>query len=356
MHSHSEEKTPSRRAFLQTAALGAAGIAGAAGFASRAHAIPKAPDKSKVSFVTGGDRRDNITKALEPFKDVIAKGIEGKQVVIKVNMAATYIPLTATHPDAVRALLDFLKPMYKKKIVIAESTASDEGAQKLFDHYGYGPVRKEYNVEFIELNDQPTSPFHILGKNLEPQKIELINTFIDPKNYIFSITRPKSHNAVVVTLGLKNTVMGSPLKVYKKISYKGMMHGRGPWWLHYNLYTVAQAVRPHFTLIDGFEGCEGDGPTKGEPVDHRICLAGSDVIAVDRIATDLMGVDMADVGYLNFCAEGGLGNVDKAKIDIIGKEDPAKFVRKYKMHQNIDWQMQWRKELPVQPDKKYGVG
>jgi len=48
--------------------------------------------------------------------------------------------------------------------------------------------------------------------------------------------------------------------------------------------------------------------------------------------------------------------VDKAKIDIIGKEDPAKFVRKYKMNQNIDWQMQWRKDLPVQPDKKYGVG
>ncbi len=161
---------------------------------------------------------------------------------------------------------------------------------------------------------------------------------------------------MVVTLGLKNTVMGSPLKVFKKISYKGMMHGRGPWWLHHNLFTVAQTVRPNFTVIDGFEGCEGDGPTKGEPVDHRIALAGTDVIAVDRTVTDLMGVDIADVGYLNYCAEGGLGNVDKAKIDIIGSADPAKFVRKYKMHTNIDWQMQWRKDLPVQPDKKNGVG
>jgi uncharacterized protein (DUF362 family) len=345
---YQEQASCSRRSFITAAAAGAAGAALGAGSAfGSGKLFPAAPEVSRVSFVTGNDRRDNITGALAPFADEIAKGIEGKQVVIKVNMAATYIPLTATHPDAVRALLDFLAPMYKQKVVIAESTASDEGAQVLFDHYGYGPIRKDYKVEFIELNEQPTSPYFILGKNLEPLSIPIIDTFRDPKTYIFSVTRPKSHNAVVVTLGLKNTVMGSPLKIFKKISYKSMMHGRGPWWLHYNLYTVAREVRPDFTLIDGFEGCEGDGPTMGEPVDHRIALAGPDVIAVDRIATDLMGVDMADVGYLNFCAQAGLGNTDRAKIKILGREDPAKYVRKYKMNKNIDWQMQWRKDLPL---------
>ncbi len=349
MESKSMDGNTTRRGFLRGATIGTAGMAFGAGMLpGAARALPKAPDQSKVSFITGTDRKRMIIEALEPFKDQIAADIQDKQVVIKVNMAATYIPLTATHPDAVAALLDFLEPIYKKKIIIAESTASDEGAQKLFDHYGYGPVRKAYNVEFIELNEQSTSPFFILGKNLEPQKIQLIDTFTDPKNYTFSITRPKAHNAVVVTLGLKNMVMGAPLKVYKKISYKAMMHGSGPWWLHYNLFLVAQAVRPDFTVIDGLEGLEGDGPTKGEPVDHRIVLAGQDVIAVDRIATDCMGVDLADVGYLNFCADAGLGNTDLNRIRIIGSEKPSNHVHKYKLHQNIDWQMQWRKPLPLQ--------
>ncbi len=66
MHSHSEENNPSRRAFLRTTALGAAGIAGAAGFAPRALAIPKAPDRSKVSFVTG-TTAGTTHEALEPF-------------------------------------------------------------------------------------------------------------------------------------------------------------------------------------------------------------------------------------------------------------------------------------------------
>jgi uncharacterized protein (DUF362 family) len=352
MKEEEKRSIATRRGFLRGAALGltAGALGGCAGIrkTETANAWRKpAGDTSPVSFVTGTDRKQMVIKALEPFRDEIAEGIQNKQVIIKVNMAATYIPLTATHPDAVAALLDFLQPLYKKKIIIAESTASDDGSQKLFDHYGYGPIRKAYNVEFVELNEQPTVPYFILGKNLEPLKIQLIETFVNPKNYIFSVTRPKAHNTVVITLGLKNVVMGSPLKLYKKISYKSMMHGSGPWWLHYNLYMVAQAVRPDFTLIDGLEGLEGDGPTKGEPVDHRIALAGPDVLAVDRIAADCMGIDLADVGYMNFCADAGLGNTDLNRIKIIGSEKPSNYVHTYKLHQNIDWQMQWRKELPL---------
>ena len=39
--------------------------------------------RSKVSFTAGKDRRDMITKVLEPWKDEIQKGIQGKQVIIK---------------------------------------------------------------------------------------------------------------------------------------------------------------------------------------------------------------------------------------------------------------------------------
>ncbi len=355
MKEESTHHNPTRRDFLLGTAAGLAGAAFGTGCAGtrKTNAFgaggwrKPAGDTSPVSFVTGSDRRRMIFEALEPFKDQIANDIQEKQVVIKVNMAATYIPLTATHPEAVAALLDFLDPIYKKKVIVAESTASDEGAQKLFDHYGYGPIRSKYNVDFVELNEQPTVPYFILGKNLEPLRIELIETFVNPGNYIFSVTRPKSHNAVVITLGLKNTVMGAPLKVFKKISYKSMMHGSGPWWLHYNLYMVAQAVRPDFTIIDGLEGLEGDGPMTGTPVDHRIAIAGPDAIAVDRIASDCMGMDLADVGYLNFCADAGLGNTDLKRIRIIGSERPANHVRTYKMNKNIDWQMEWRKALPL---------
>ena len=47
-----------------------------------------------------------------------------------------------------------------------------------------------------------------------------------------------------------------------------------------------------------------------------------------------MGVDFADVGYLTYCANAGIGQGDLSKINIIGP-DPGKLVRTYKMHDNF---------------------
>lgn len=338
----------SRRGFLGGAAMAAGAAFGGSVLPGEAGAKTKTPDRSDVSFVTGNDRYEMVKRALRPFEKQIREGIRGKQVIIKVNLAAPYIPLTATHPDAVRALLDFLAPMYREEIILAESPAANDPVSKLFSHYGYDPLLKEHKVRFLDLNVQSSSPCFILGKNLEPKKIQLIDTFLDRKNYIFSITRPKTHDTVLITLGLKNVAMAAPLKIPNGDSCKPPMHGAGPWWLHYNLFKVAQVLRPDFTIIDGLEGVQGQGPTSGEPVDHRIALAGPDVIAVDRIAADCMGVDIADVGYLGFCSEAGLGNTDLSRIRIIGSEKPADHMRKYKLRDNIEWQMQWRKDLPLQ--------
>ena len=339
----------SRRSFMRNLSVGTAGTAlGSVTIPSSSDALFGKNEKSRVSFVTGNDRRDMVIETLKPFKKEIEEGIRDKQVVIKTNFVSNGTPLCATHPDAVRGLLDFLEPMYKKQIIIAESTASAQGTEKLFEEYGYLPLKNKYNVKLVELNEQPASPELILGKSLNPHRIEIIDALRDRNSYIFSITRMKSHNVVVATLGLKNMVMGSPQKVYKKVNYKFMMHGAGPWWLNYNIFLVAKTVRPNFTVIDGLVGMEGNGPIKGTPVEHGVAFAGPDVIAVDRIGVELMGVDIADVGYLNYCAGEGYGQIDRDKIKIIGSKDPADYVIKYKLHENIDWQLKWKDNIDVE--------
>jgi len=347
MHGH--ETT--RRGFLGGAAFGALCFAAGAVSAPEPSDSAETPGEARVSFIAGTDRREMVRRALQPVEKEIREGIRDRQVVVKTNFVAEGTPLCATHPDAVRGLLDFLAPLYKKKIILAESSASSQGIMKLLETYGYIPLKREYDIEFLELNEQPTSPFFILGKNLYPQKIQLISDFLDPKNYFISITRLKTHNVVVATLGLKNMVMGSPRKEYKGVNYKSIMHGPNntvsPWYLNYNIFLVAQRVRPQFTVIDGLEGMEGNGPIEGTPVTHGVALAGPDVLAVDRIGTELMGVDIADVGYLNFCSNAGLGQLARKKIKIIGTEDPANHIIKYRMNENIGWQLKWKTDMVV---------
>jgi uncharacterized protein (DUF362 family) len=87
---------------------------------------------------------------------------------------------------------------------------------------------------------------------------------------------------------------------------------------------------------------EGNGPTRGTAVDHRVCVASTDWLAADRLAVELMGIDFAHVGYLNYCAQAGLGEADLKKIEIVG-EPLDRHVKSYKLAPSIEQQLLWMK-------------
>jgi len=306
--------------------------------------------KSPVAFTTGTDRQQMLFEVIKPFESEIKFALKKKQLVIKPNMVVTNRPLCATPKEAIAALLEYLKPIYKGQVIIAESSSTVNSAEG-FKNYGYTDLEKDYNVKFVDLNTKATGkPYFILDRNLHLDKIEIADIFANPDYYIISLSRLKTHNSVVMTAGIKNITMGAPLNPGavnggKPISYKRNMHSGGSRWLHYNMYLVAQGVRPDFTIIDGVEGMEGNGPIAGTPVDHRIAMAGFDVVAVDSMCARLMGIPLENVGYINYCAAAGLGNMDRDKIDIIGGKDPDKSIITYKLGSNIDRQLEWKDPL-----------
>ena len=122
---------------------------------------------------------------------------------------------------------------------------------------------------------------------------------------------------------------------------KPIGHGGGIKGINYNLFSLASQLHPDLSVIEGYEGMEGNGPTRGTPVDHRVCVAGMDWLASDRIALELMGINYADVGYLNYCADAGMGIGDLNQIEVIG-ERVQDHVRKYKLSGNIEKQLGWK--------------
>jgi hypothetical protein len=62
-----------------------------------------------------------------------------------------------------------------------------------------------------------------------------------------------------------------------------------------------------------------------------------------------MGIPLEDVGYLNYLAAAGIGNIDRDKIDIIGGKDPDKSIITYKLPTNIKTQLEWKDPLPTPP-------
>lgn len=306
--------------------------------------------RSPVAFTTGSDRKQILFEVIEPFKNELKAGLKKKQLIIKPNMVVTNTPLCATHVDALRALLEYLKPIYSGQIIIAESSSSVNSSDG-FKNYGYLDLAKDYNVKFVDINTSSTgTPAFIIDRDLHQDKIQLSDILTDPNNYVISLSRLKTHNTVVMTGSIKNLAMGAPLNPgavngAKPISYKRNMHSGGPRFLHYNMYLIAPQIMPDFAIIDGLEGMEGNGPIAGTPVDHKIAMAGFDPVAVDSMCARLMNIPLENVGYLNYCDAAGLGNVDRSKIDIIGGKDPDKSVITYKLSSNIDMQLQWKDPL-----------
>jgi len=318
---------------------------------------PKAPtaeSRSSVAFTTGTERRQMLFEVMKPFQNEIKAGLKNKQLIIKPNMVVTNMPLCATAPDALRALLEFIKPMYKGQIIIAESSSSVNSADG-FKNYGYLDLAKEFDLKFFDMNTESVgTPVYILDRDMHLDKIQASNLLTDPKNYVISLSRLKTHNTVVMTGAIKNLAMAAPLNPgavngARAISYKRNMHSGGSRFLHYNMFIMTPYVKADFSIIDGLEGMEGNGPINGTKVDHKIAMASFDPVAMDSMAARLMGIPLEQVGYLNYLAAAGMGNIDRNKIDIIGSQDPDKSIITYKLAPNIKSQLEWMDPLPTPP-------
>jgi uncharacterized protein (DUF362 family) len=301
-----------------------------------------------VALIRGENRRKNTFDALVAIDDEIRPKLARKKyVVIKPNNVSTVNPLAATNADTLRGILDYLAPRFKGPVIIAESSAGDtlEG----FDNFGYNKVASEFRshrVSLLDLNrDAKYETLPLVDFDLHVVPVRLAARLLDPDAFVICSAINKTHNTVVVTLSVKNMVLGAPLH---------HAQGETPKWndkrkyhvgirqTHYNMLLTAQRMAPHWgaTVIDGFEGMEGNGPSSGTPVPHRIAIASTDFIAADRVALETMGVNSDWVGYLRYCDQVGIGNYDLARIDVTGESITA-VRRSYRLHADIERELEW---------------
>lgn len=344
--------TINRRNFLRTSLIGGAALVycnklGANPSYSIQEAIP-----SSVALTTGSSRADMAFRALQPFSKQIREAIGNKRVVLKPNNVSVTVQLASTHVETLEGTLEFLKSINKlKNAVIAESAAAGPTFDG-FSNFGYMALAGKYNVKLIDLDKEKYETIYVFDeKDFKPHAVRMSGMLLDRDSYIVSVARMKTHDRVLATLSLKNIVFGAPIKdvgfAYGPGRKEGtridkpIVHGSGFRGINYNLYALARQLHPHLSVIDGFEGMEGNGPNNGTPVDHRVCVVSPDWLAADRVGIELMGIDFANVGYLNYCAQANLGVADLSKIEVIG-ESIASHKRNYRLSDNINSQLVWK--------------
>ncbi|HKK43134.1 MAG TPA: DUF362 domain-containing protein [Bacteroidales bacterium] len=341
-----------RRNFIKTSVIGGVAAAYARPVGAFATSAFNPPASSKVAITSGNNRADMAFRALQPFAAEISNAIGNKRVILKPNIVNINLQLASTHVDTLEGILEFLKSINKAgNVIIAESAANGPTLDG-FENFGYFRLASRYNVKMMDLDRQPYDTIWVFDeKDFKPHPVRMSHLMLDPDSYIVSVARMKTHDRVLATLSLKNIVLGAPVKdpgftfdSSRKAgakSDKPIMHGSGFRGINYNLYSMSQHLHPHLAVIDGFEGMEGNGPNDGTPVDHRVCVAGTDWLSADRVGIELMGIDFADIGYLNFCTNTGPFNGDLDRIEVIGETIEAQR-KHYRLSDNIKDQLIWK--------------
>ncbi|MEW6238695.1 MAG: DUF362 domain-containing protein [Candidatus Omnitrophota bacterium] len=353
----------SRRNFLKTSIVtGAAASAAfrypAAAFASESEKKDESTAcacKGKVSLTAGEDHPDIIFKGLKNFESQIEKHSDGRRIVVKPNNVAIDNQLCATHADSIEGILEFFKSIGRTDVIVAESAASGPTFEG-FDNYGYFKLKAKFpEVKYIDLDKEEYEMVYVVSdEDFHPRAVRMSKMLLDPASYVVSAAVMKTHDRVVATLSLKNIVFGAPIKdegfrwgpggKAGAKNDKPVAHGGGFRGVNYNLFANAFRLAPDLAVIDGYRGMEGNGPVGGTPVEHRIAVVSPDWLAADRVGIELMGIDFANVGYLNYATNANLGEGHLDKIEVIG-EMIADHAKKYKLHQAVERQMLWKQPM-----------
>lgn len=289
-----------------------------------------------VSLLRGEKRRDTVKKSLDIISEDIKKRLKSGKVIIKPNFVSTSIQLAASHADQIRGILDYFKEFYGRKIIIAEAASPfTGGTMEGFDTFGYHQLAEEYNIELVDLNEGPFEKIPIMDKRGDTIHVRVSGLLLDKDNYLVSAAKLKTHDTVVVTLSIKNMVMGSIYADDKVMMHQGYKN------TNLNLAAVAGSVWPDLAVIDGLTGMEGNGPEYGTPIDAGVAISGTDPLATDRVACEVMGVDVNKVGYLCYCSEKSLGESDLERIDIRGSK-LNECVRPFRLHSKVHEQYNWK--------------
>lgn len=246
------------------------------------------------------------------------------------------------HRDALEQLIVALQAMGVHDITVGEASGGCE-TPVVFKALALYELAEEYGVRLVDLNYAEAVRIRL------PHGLALRHAWV-PKilfdsDLTINLAALKVHGSTVVTLCLKNWGIGIPPGKYygsnkaasRVTGLEGALpiHGRAE-RLRENGQEVAvskvlvdfcQACPPDLNIIDGFTVVDYEkvGVRKTRVREANLAFASYDIVAIDAVATRVMGFDPDRILHIRMAGEVGLGTADPSKLTILGEsiEDVA---------------------------------
>jgi uncharacterized protein (DUF362 family) len=221
---------------------------------------------------------------------VTNSGLRGKRrIFIKPNLShPEYLPGVVTSPELMRQLVGLLRDR-NSEVVVGESNGFNYPCWTAFDKTGAEAAVKEAGGRVINLSEDELVEVKFQS-NTPLKRLFLPKTILDA-DAVVDLPLMKTHEFMAYSGAIKNLFgcVPSNKRIYLHPYLPEVM---------YRLYSL---FKPQLTIMDARTGIEGNGPTKGKPVEMGLMLTGNNALAIDIIAAKVMMLNWKDT-YLNYIA------------------------------------------------------
>ena len=271
--------------------------------------MPETQPKTVKIFRVKEDTTEILKEAVEDA------GLRGKRkIFVKPNMShPEYIPGVVTNPALLRELVSLLRDG-SEEVVVGESDGFNYSCRLAFEKTGIEKAVKEAGGTVINLSEDKVVKVKFSGKG-PLENLFLPKTVLDA-DAVVDVALMKTHEFAMYSGAIKNLFgcVPSNRRIYLHPYLKEVF---------YRLYTI---LKPQLTVMDARTALEGNGPTKGKPVNMNLMLTSNCALATDVTATKIMGLNLKEVSYLDYIAKRtGLQADDIAMPGLKASEVTRKF-------------------------------
>ena len=318
---------------------------------------PSTPERAVVSVVK--IKRDKIGAAVEEAIDLLG-GIEtvtkGKErIMLKPNLVAEG-PHFTTKPEVIKTLSRLMKAS-GKEVLIGEGSAAAGGfnvkegeiyrtrnkailngmQQYVFDQLGYTELAKSMHIPLINLHSGEMVDVSVPGAFVF-DKITLHHSLTDI-DLLCSVPMMKTHTLATVTLGMKNLIGLYPGTVYGSVRAGVHDHAAkaGSRGVAFEILDMVRANKLGLVVVDGSTAMEGNGPTEGSLVKMGVIVAGTNPLATDMVAAQIMGFKTEEIPTFTLARRSGMKPTSLEEIEVRG-EKISSVKRVLKKPEVVSWE------------------
>ncbi len=243
--------------------------------------------------------------------DFNLKELSGKKVLLKPNLLFPAPPekQITTNPIFVRAIAEIALES-GAKVSIGDSPAV-AGTVRCLKASGLMDVLEGLPVQQIDF----CTPIMVRTKGTPERNLVLSKEAIE-NDIIINLPKLKAHGQMYLTCSVKNMFGLMP-----GLS-KGKMHlvsGTDNLDFAKMLVELCYIKKPALTLVDAIMAMDGNGPGSGSPYPLHIMMAGTDPMAIDLIASEIISFKREAIPIFKASEELSIGICDRNKIEVMGE-------------------------------------